>query len=202
VWHLAECLCKKNPLLVLDEPTNHLDFHTVEALTQALNNYEGSMIVVSHDRSFVNRVAGQVIAIDKGKAEFYPGTYQEYLWSLQKGAMAKRSEESQTTAGSTESAEPTEVSLHSESSLSKEEKRKLRAQLREQQKRIQYLDRKIEKLQAEFQSDSAALNNKSGEEAQKMMMDLAYKQKQLDELEEDWMETQEQIESLEKTLAN
>jgi predicted RNase H-like nuclease (RuvC/YqgF family) len=86
--------------------------------------------------------------------------------------------------------------------LSKEEKRKLRAQLREQQKRIQYLDRKIEKLQAEFQSDSAALNNKSGEEAQKMMMDLAYKQKQLDELEEDWMETQEQIESLEKTLAN
>jgi ATP-binding cassette subfamily F protein 3 len=199
---LGRVLVQKNPLLVLDEPTNHLDFHTVEALTQALNNYEGSMIVVSHDRSFVNRVAGQVIAIDKGKAEFYPGTYQEYLWSLQKGAMAKRSEESQAAAGSAESAEPPEVSLRSDSSLSKEEKRKLRAQLREQQKRIQYLDRKIEKLQAEFQSDSAALNNKSGEEAQKMMMDLAYKQKQLDELEEDWMETQEQIESLEKTLAN
>ncbi|MEO0336784.1 MAG: hypothetical protein AAF202_10335, partial [Pseudomonadota bacterium] len=61
---------------------------------------------------------------------------------------------------------------------------------------------KIEKLQIEFQNDSAELNQKSGEEAQKMMMDLAYKQKQLDELEEDWMETQELIESLEKSLDN
>ncbi|NQZ00398.1 MAG: ATP-binding cassette domain-containing protein [Bdellovibrionales bacterium] len=197
---LGRVLVQKNPLLVLDEPTNHLDFHTVEALTQALNSYEGSMMVVSHDRSFVSRVAGQVLAIDKGKAEFYPGTYQEYLWSLQKGALAERSEAQNASNQQAKApSAPTKESAE-ESGLSKEEKRKLRAQLREQQKRIGYLDRKIEKLQNEFQDDSQKLGEVSGEEAQKLMMDLAYKQKQLDELEEDWLECQEQIESIENDL--
>lgn len=87
---LGQILLQKSPLLILDEPTNHLDFDTVEALTNALKNYEGNVIVVSHDRGFIGRVATQILEINNGRAELYPGTYDDYLWSLEKGALKER----------------------------------------------------------------------------------------------------------------
>ncbi len=87
---LGQILLKKSPLLLLDEPTNHLDFDTVEALTEALRDYEGSVIVVSHDRGFIGRIATKILEIRDGRAEIYPGTYDDYLWSLEKGAMKDR----------------------------------------------------------------------------------------------------------------
>jgi ATP-binding cassette subfamily F protein 3 len=86
---LGQVLLQKNPLLLLDEPTNHLDFDTVESLTQALANFEGSLVVVSHDRSFIRRVADKILEIRDGKVQFYPGTYDEYIWSLEKGVLAE-----------------------------------------------------------------------------------------------------------------
>jgi len=86
---LGQVLLKKSPLLLLDEPTNHLDFDTVEALTQALKDFEGSLVVVSHDRSFIRRVADKILEIRDGRLQFYPGTYDEYVWSLEKGVLAE-----------------------------------------------------------------------------------------------------------------
>ncbi len=90
---IGQILLKRSPLLLLDEPTNHLDFDTVEALTEALREYPGSLVVVSHDRSFIGRIATKILEIRDGKAEVYPGTYDDYLWSLEKGALRERYKE-------------------------------------------------------------------------------------------------------------
>jgi ATP-binding cassette subfamily F protein 3 len=81
---LGRLLLEKVPCLLLDEPTNHLDFQTVEALTQALIHYKGTFVVVSHDRGFIKRVGTKILEVSSGEVMLYPGTYDEYVWSLQK----------------------------------------------------------------------------------------------------------------------
>ncbi|HPI41503.1 MAG TPA: ATP-binding cassette domain-containing protein, partial [Pseudobdellovibrionaceae bacterium] len=90
---LGQILLKKSPVLVLDEPTNHLDFDTVEALTLALSDYSGTLIVVSHDRSFIGRVSKQILEVAQGEVKFYPGTYDEYLWSLSRGSYGQENDD-------------------------------------------------------------------------------------------------------------
>ncbi|MBL7557483.1 MAG: ABC-F family ATP-binding cassette domain-containing protein [Bdellovibrionaceae bacterium] len=101
---IGQILLKRSPLLLLDEPTNHLDFDTVEALTEALREYPGSLVVVSHDRSFIGRIATKILEVRDGKAEVYPGTYDDYLWSLEKGALRERYKETVIAAQNPASA--------------------------------------------------------------------------------------------------
>ncbi|MBU6375572.1 MAG: ATP-binding cassette domain-containing protein, partial [Bdellovibrionales bacterium] len=82
---LGQVLLQKASCLLLDEPTNHLDFDTVESLAQALEKYEGSIVVVSHDRSFIRRVGTKILEVHQGRASTYPGSYDEYVWSVEKG---------------------------------------------------------------------------------------------------------------------
>ena len=95
---LGQILLRRSPLLLMDEPTNHLDFDTVNALTEALRSYPGTVIVVSHDRSFIGRIATKILEIRDGHAEIYPGTYDDYLWSLEKGSLKKRFEKNEEVA--------------------------------------------------------------------------------------------------------
>jgi ATP-binding cassette subfamily F protein 3 len=77
-------LLQKVSCLALDEPTNHLDFSTTEALSQALRTYTGTLLFVSHDRSFVRNVGTKILAIEENKTVLpYPGTYDDYVWSVQ-----------------------------------------------------------------------------------------------------------------------
>jgi ATPase subunit of ABC transporter with duplicated ATPase domains len=69
-------------VLVLDEPTNHLDLESIEALVEALVDYEGTLILVSHDRWFVSRLATRIVEIRPDGIRDYPGTYQEYVHAL------------------------------------------------------------------------------------------------------------------------
>ncbi|WP_293916438.1 MULTISPECIES: ABC-F family ATP-binding cassette domain-containing protein [unclassified Sphingobacterium] len=75
---LAKALTADANFLVLDEPTNHLDMQSVNILIQALQQYEGTLIVVSHDRYFLDHVANKIWFIEDKEIKEYPGTYQEY----------------------------------------------------------------------------------------------------------------------------
>ena len=84
---LAKTIVSKANFLLLDEPTNHLDMHSVDLLIEALNKYEGSYILVSHDRYFVNKTANKIWEIENYKIKEFVGTYDEWeRWKQERKA--------------------------------------------------------------------------------------------------------------------
>ncbi|MBK7965902.1 MAG: ABC-F family ATP-binding cassette domain-containing protein [Bacteroidetes bacterium] len=81
---LAKVILDKANFLLLDEPTNHLDIQSVNVLVEVLNKYEGTYIVVSHDRYFLSRIANKIWYIDNKELKEYPGTYHEFeVWQAE-----------------------------------------------------------------------------------------------------------------------
>jgi ATP-binding cassette subfamily F protein 3 len=78
---VARMLLRPSNTLLLDEPTNHLDLDSKDVLLDALEDYGGTLIIVSHDRYFVEKLATKIIEVGHGQAVVYPGTYSEFLWS-------------------------------------------------------------------------------------------------------------------------
>ncbi|HAO89229.1 MAG TPA: ABC transporter ATP-binding protein [Gammaproteobacteria bacterium] len=76
---LARALVREPELLLLDEPTNHLDIPAIEWLEQALKNYTGALLLVTHDRSFLENVANEIVEIDRGHLYQFEGSYQRFL---------------------------------------------------------------------------------------------------------------------------
>ena len=78
---VARMLLRPSNTLLLDEPTNHLDLDSKDVLLDALEDFGGTLIFVSHDRYFVEKLATKIVEIGHGDAEMFPGTYSEFLWS-------------------------------------------------------------------------------------------------------------------------
>ncbi|KQU82396.1 ABC transporter ATP-binding protein [Variovorax sp. Root318D1] len=76
---LAQALVAAPDVLLLDEPTNHLDLDSIEWLEQLLIDFKGSVVTITHDRSFLNRVATRIVELDRGKLGSYPGNFEQYL---------------------------------------------------------------------------------------------------------------------------
>ena len=85
---VARMLLRPSNTLLLDEPTNHLDLDSKDVLLEALEDFGGTLIFVSHDRYFVDKLATKVIEIGGGQALIYPGSYEEFLWSRRQQAAA------------------------------------------------------------------------------------------------------------------
>ncbi len=81
--NLGRLLLEKTDILLLDEPTNHLDLHSVEWLEEYIKRFKGTVLTISHDRYFLDRVVERIIEISGGKAEFYSGNYTFYLQEKQ-----------------------------------------------------------------------------------------------------------------------
>jgi ATPase subunit of ABC transporter with duplicated ATPase domains len=85
---LAKIMLEKANILVFDEPTNHMDIETKDALAQAINNFDGTVIFVSHDRDFVSKIAGRVISLSRKIVDF-KGSYNEYLEKYQSDYLSR-----------------------------------------------------------------------------------------------------------------
>src|SRR6185369_9730854 len=85
---LAKIMYVGGNVMLLDEPTNHLDVYTREALEEALEAFTGALIVVSHDRYFIDRVAENVILVEDGEAEIYAGNYSDLVERFKAGVAA------------------------------------------------------------------------------------------------------------------
>ena len=83
-YALARMLLQPSNLLLLDEPTNHLDLRAKDVLLRALMDFEGTIVFVSPDRYFIDRLSTKVFSVGGGEVEVYPGNYEEFLWSRQK----------------------------------------------------------------------------------------------------------------------
>jgi ATP-binding cassette, subfamily F, member 3 len=138
---LGRILLQKVPCLLLDEPTNHLDFQTVEALTQALEDYAGTLIVVSHDRGFIKRVGTKILEVATGHVFLYPGTYDEYVWSLQRSLAVDELEKPMSRA-------PTkEVSAPSGNTVRNLNNKEVAKQTRQLEKEIATIEKQISDLE-------------------------------------------------------
>jgi ATP-binding cassette subfamily F protein 3 len=200
---LGQILLKRSPCLILDEPTNHLDFYTVEALTQALEEYPGTVIIVSHDRGFVRRVATKVIEVHRGRTRLYPGTYDEYVWSLQNGAFASENEPAAELTlrkkNTSEDVAP-EASISPAKVIPAPQKKELEAKRRELDKNLEALDRKAKILKSRMEEQAKLLETAQGAKAADISKELSASQRKVEELEAEWMKIAEEREEVLATL--
>ena len=136
---LAKTIASKANFLMLDEPTNHLDIHSVDLLVEALNKYEGSLILVSHDRYFISRIANKIGEIDHQEIKEFKGTYAEWEdWKerkLKTEAAAKKNEPPQPKAEKQETKK--EAIVHTNTSNdAKKELQKLKNQFKQIEEKI------------------------------------------------------------------
>ncbi len=107
-YALLRLLLHPANFLLLDEPTNHLDLRAKDVLLEALMDYTGTVVFVSHDRYFIDKLATRVFEIGDGKVEVYPGNYEDYLWRKQ-GGSAKQDETIRQQLKAVEPAPPAPV---------------------------------------------------------------------------------------------
>ena len=141
---LAKILLQASNLLIMDEPTNHLDMRSKEMLIDSLEYYDGTLLIVSHDRYFLDSLVNKVVEIKNGSLQLYLGTYAEYLEKAEKALEAERKEE---TAGrqKKQSASP------QVSEKEKEQTRKTSA-AKKDKKKIEEIEQKINRLEQKKES--------------------------------------------------
>jgi len=189
---LAKTLIAESNFLLLDEPTNHLDMLSVNILMQALGQYEGTFVTVSHDRHFVRNVANKIWYIENHELKEYPGTYDEYSYWLSQKEKGK-------------SVSPTPVKKKEEpklmvASADKEIQKNLKnaqQKLSKSEQKIMELELKKNTLEAEMAKPSVYENPKQLSETQSQYDKLI---SELEKEQKIWDMAADEIESLEKAV--
>jgi ATP-binding cassette subfamily F protein 3 len=160
---VARMLLRPSNTLLLDEPTNHLDLDSKEVLLDALVDYGGTLIFVSHDRYFVERLATKIIEIGNGSAVVYPGTYREFLWhkaqprssgqdgrDKQDGQDRKQQARQQQSSGARDQKNAKPAQQPPKPKVDHAEKKRADAEARREQKIAQARRAKIDELEAKI----------------------------------------------------
>jgi len=145
---LAGLLLTKSQVLLFDEPTNHLDFETVEALGRSLKSFAGTIFFISHDRTFVNLIATQIVEVKNGAVRLYPGNYEDYVYSLEAVLREELRQDSGPPEGAKNTAKP-KSDYHLKKEL-ESEKRKLGTRLRKASEEIAAHKKEREAIHEDF----------------------------------------------------
>ena len=203
---LAKTIVSKANFLMLDEPTNHLDIVSVELLIEALNKYEGSLIIVSHDRFFISKTANVFWEIVDHKIREFRGTWDEYLvWRERWLTEGKEPAKTKAEAPKKVEAAPapkTETKPAAGKPINKE----LQKEHQKQQRQFEKLESEVNQLKREMQAAEAQLadpgtysdKNKFQQTEthhKQLQQQIAQKQKESDAVFEKMMELEEQLAS-------
>ncbi len=204
---LALIVWQRPNLLLLDEPTNHLDLETREALTMALAQFEGTLVLVSHDRHLLRATTDQFLIVAEGKLQPFDGDLDDYKDWLFKTKLAARNDAAAAAplpAASQPVAEAPAalVDRKEQKRLEAEQRQKMSALKKPIEARIKRLDEQIAKLNARKGDIDARLASPdiydaaNKEELKTLITDQAYCSKELEQLENEWLEQQEALEQL------
>jgi ATP-binding cassette subfamily F protein 3 len=202
---LALIVWQRPNLLLLDEPTNHLDLETREALTMALAQFEGTLVLVSHDRHLLRATTDQFLIVADGRLQPFDGDlddYKEWLFKtkLGKGVDAPVPAAKDTKADSAAAALAPAGDRREQKRLEAGERQRLAALKKPIENRVKRLEEQMAKLNAKKAGIDARLLEPSiydaanKEELKNLVADQAFCSRDLEQLEAEWMELQEQLE--------
>ena len=185
---LAKLMLEKNNLLVLDEPTNHLDITSKQVLEDALENYEGTIVFVSHDRYFINKIANKVLDITEDDYSIYLGNYDYYLEKREQELIAKKLKEEKT--------EEVQEKVVNDYVLGKEEKKRIRKLERTREElleKIESLEENVSLVNNELTKEEVYTDAIKVQEYNEKLRSL---NQEIEDLNNTWLEIEEELESL------
>ncbi len=185
---LAKLMLRKDNLLLLDEPTNHLDMDSREVLEDALQDFDGTILTVSHDRYFINRVANRVIEMRPDGVTEYLGNYDDYIEKKRQEALGDQED---PLGGKTKTQLDKEKRRER---LKQESAKQLRLRLKQAEQAIADAEARIADLEARMADPETY---KDPDAAQALARDHREAQSSLDRLYEDWEELSEAVGALE-----
>ncbi len=185
-YALAKMLLRPSNFMLLDEPTNHLDMRAKDVLLESLASFTGTVVLVSHDRYFIDKLATKVFEVGGGGIEIYPGNYEEYLWKKSgQDEILEAKMTQQLTAAPVVTVVP----------ATEQKKRVNPMKLKQMEDRCKQLERAI----AQAETDVAELEGRpyeSAEEALRVAGLLDQKRGELAKAMAEWEETSETLEAL------
>ena len=185
---LAKLMLRHDNFLLMDEPTNHLDMDSREVLEGALEDFDGTILTVSHDRYFINRVANRVVEMTPEGAKEYIGNYDDYL---EKKRLEEAGIEEEAYGGKTK----TQIDKEKRKArLAKESEKALRLKLKNTEEDVARTEEEIARLEAQMGDPETY---KDANLAQQVAKDHRAAQQRLDELYEIWEELSEAVAELE-----
>jgi ATP-binding cassette subfamily F protein 3 len=203
---LAKTIVSKANFLMLDEPTNHLDMHSVELLIEALNKYEGSIVLVSHDRYFISRIANKIWEIEDHKIVEFKGSYAEWEeWKQRReatrSALAKAND---TAKPQPEKIQPKEEPRRPEPAINapidkelKKEHQRLKSKFGQCEERLAKLNTKKVKLEADMADPAIYADKVKFQETEKsyqqLTQELQQANKEYEDLFEKLMEAEDKL---------
>jgi len=200
---LALIIWQKPNLLLLDEPTNHLDLETRHALTMALAQFEGTLILVSHDRHLLRATTDQFMLVAKHRLQPFDGDLDDYRdWLLQHAADQRAAARAASASGSTEGAGDPAVNRKEQRRQEAETRQKLAHLKKPLQSRINKIEKEMETLNAEKATlDAFVVDPASYQPEQKAKLTDAIRRQadvtaRLETLEAEWLEKHEELEQI------
>jgi ATP-binding cassette, subfamily F, member 3 len=191
-YALLRMLLHPANFLLLDEPTNHLDMRAKDVLLEALTKYNGTVVFVSHDRYFIDKLATRVFEVGGGQVEIYPGNYEDYCWRKQGGAR-RLEEELMASAVVTEPARGngSERQPGSEESKSRRLNPIKRKQLED---RVRELEGQISRNEAAISDCETALQTfVTVQESARLAEELSRHKRELESRLEEWEDLSERL---------
>ena len=196
---LALLIWQRPNLLLLDEPTNHLDLDMRHALTLALQDYQGALIVVSHDRHLLRTVTDEFLLVAAGRAQPFDGDLDDYRdWLNERQRATSREAASGASGESNSSAADRREQKRQEA----ERRQQLAIQRKPLEQRVKTLERRMEQLHAEQRTletalaDPASYDDANRDRLKEGLLRKAEVDRQLAECENEWLDLQETIEAL------
>ncbi|MCA9389179.1 MAG: ABC-F family ATP-binding cassette domain-containing protein, partial [Candidatus Magasanikbacteria bacterium] len=177
---LAGILLKAPDALLLDEPTNHLDLETVETLADALHRWNGTVLFISHSRSFVNLLATRILEVKDKAIRNFPGTYEEYLYALS------------LEAGIPQEKQDDDVITETVNKKERHEKRKeLLRNVQKLEKQLEDLELEREILMKSILTDPTKIDVERDRRLQTLATIITH-------TESEWLKTQEEVQKIEE----